>query len=183
MRSYNAPACVVEYMRNRDLVDSDYYMYESGRALGWIRMAADAIEELPNELEVAKYHAYAGISAARTAIDALASWLNARLNLRRRGASVDLKKEHFQETVVEAKPSIRGNTDRLARLLQQIDEPRQRVQHREGVALLHYVPGGWHLTRGLQAPRDQDASLPSLLREWANLIETEVCQIVGSFES
>lgn len=77
MKVYDVPDCIVDFMKHRDIVDSDYLLYGSGRALGWLRMSADTIESLPNELKEAEYHGYAGISAARTAIDALANWLSA----------------------------------------------------------------------------------------------------------
>src|SRR5581483_9855755 len=92
--SYGIPDCILETLVERDWVDADYHLASSGRAIGWVRMAADRIEEA-EEQNVADYHAYAGVSSARTAIDAVASWLNVRLDLGMSGSAVDLTKSKF----------------------------------------------------------------------------------------
>ncbi len=179
MKSYDVPGCVLEFMRHRDLVDSDYSLYGAGRAGGWVKMSADAIDMLSNDdLKVAEYHCYAGVSAARTAIDALANWLNAQLALGQRGLTIDFKKSAFKDLIEEKAPSATEHVEQLASLATRIDESRQRAQHREGLALLWHEPGGWHLTQGLQAPRESDEHLASLLRRWADEIERAICGIV-----
>ena len=42
----------------------DYFLYGAGRALGFMRMAAYALDEPYSSQKVAEYHAYTGISAA-----------------------------------------------------------------------------------------------------------------------
>jgi hypothetical protein len=187
MRSYDVPTCIIEFFRHRDLVDSDYALYGSGRAIGWLKMSADAIEELPNELKEAEYYAYAGISAGRTAIDALANWLNAVLKLEKRRTAIDLAKDPFRKLIENSAPSIAVHADRLGALADMIDGPRQQAQHREGLALQFRnaegtnEQGGWHLAREeLQEPGNS-IYLPGLLREWATSIEEEVCAIVAIF--
>jgi len=182
MPSYDVPECIAEFIRHRDLVDSDYYLYGSGRAIGWVKMSADAIDELPSELKEAEYHAYAGISAGRTAIDALANWLNAVLTLGRKGTAIDFAKPAFRSLIEDRAPSVVAHATRLGALASAIDGFRQRAQHREGLALRFHVPGGWHLAfAGLQGAGAEDIDLPNLLRGWARDIEEEVCSIVAIF--
>lgn len=96
LKSYDVPDCVVAYLRGEDLVPRHYYAYGAGRALQWIRMAADALDGLQvktmvdMERKPAEYHAYAGISAARTSIDALANCLNQHFKVGLSGTAVDL---------------------------------------------------------------------------------------------
>lgn len=173
MRTYDVPDCIIEYMRRRDLVDGDYHLYGSGRALGWIRMAANELDSLPNELKIAEYHAYAGVSAARTAVDALASWLNLHFDLRKGGTTIDFKKPPFRQCVLGKEPSLSDAMEGLASLAKEVDAFRQRAQHREGLALSYHVPGRWHVV--LEAQRQH---LPTLLRQWAGLIENAISHIV-----
>lgn len=184
MKSHGIPSCIVDYMSSRDIVESDYYLHGSGRAIGWVRMAADELAELgglplvESDQKVAEYHAYMGISAARTSIDAFAGWLNMELHLGVSAAAVDLKKRRFRARVVEAAPSLTRSARRLGALARIIDRDRQRAQHREGSAILLYEAAGWHLTKGLQADRQLDKHLPTLLRAWADCIEHEACATV-----
>ena len=75
MPSYDVPAWIIQALYdNGELTDASYHLYGAGRALTFVRMAADTLEPLANDDKIfAEYHAYAGISAARTAIDATAS--------------------------------------------------------------------------------------------------------------
>ena len=76
-----------------------------GRALVFVRMAADALENHrletgPHEIFIAQYHAYAGISVAITAIDATATWLNEELDLRLKpGQNVSVGYHAFRRKV------------------------------------------------------------------------------------
>ena len=64
-------------------------------------------EEGTDPQKVAEYHAYAGISAARTAIDAAASWLKMVLKLNfPSGNRVDLSKKEFRSEVAKAQAEI-----------------------------------------------------------------------------
>jgi hypothetical protein len=78
--TYDVPECIVTFIRHRDLRDEDYYLYATGRALGWVRMAAFQLERT-DDFKLAEYHAYAAICAARTSIDAFANFLNRFLSL------------------------------------------------------------------------------------------------------
>ena len=185
MRVYDVPDCIVEFLARRDLVDSDYLLYGSGRALCWLKMSADAIKALPNEGKEAEYHAYAGISAARTAIDALANWMNAMQGLGSRGLAVDFKKKPFKKLIEEHSPSLFSPATQLGDLAAEIDEHRQRAQHREGLALVFYnaegtdAQGGWHLApHGLQGARSTDIYLPDMLLGWSTTIEVQMCATI-----
>jgi hypothetical protein len=62
-----------------------------------------------------------------------------------------------------------------------IDKHRQRAQHREGLAVVQYQPGGWYLAPdGIQNPRSDDLPLPQLLDGWADAIEAAVCDMLAS---
>jgi hypothetical protein len=75
MISKRYPRCITQFMLNRDLVEADYHLNGVGRALSHVRVAAQQLRNT-NGREMADYHAYAGVSAARTSIDSMASWLN-----------------------------------------------------------------------------------------------------------
>ena len=98
MRSSEIPTCIIEFLAMKvddcDWTDADYHLYGAGRAVAFVRMSADALDSLGNDQKVAEYHTYCGISAARTAIDATASWLRLELGLGIRSlVQVDLKKK------------------------------------------------------------------------------------------
>jgi hypothetical protein len=75
MISRRYPHCITRFMRHRDLVDADYHLNGVGRAIAYTRIAAQQLRNIRGS-EMADYHAYAGVSVARTAIDSMASWLN-----------------------------------------------------------------------------------------------------------
>ena len=87
MKTFDVPDWMVGPFVTNGVSENDYYLYGAGRALGFARMAAYALDDpnydtetIGHPLKVAEYHAYTGISAARTAIDATASWCNVVLN-------------------------------------------------------------------------------------------------------
>ncbi len=146
-------------MREHGICKSDYYLYGAGRALGFVRMAAAALEE-PGGSEVAhigqkesEYHAYAGISSARTAIDAVAVWLNVVLHLDvKQGPGINLSRKDFRDIALVNLPEpSKEYVEHLGELGREIDEHRQRAQHREGLAVSYYSSqqlnflSGWYL--------------------------------------
>jgi hypothetical protein len=178
MKNYSTrfalPECVVDYLRKGDLEDHHYHHYGSARAVRWMEMAIDQIKATDDQV-VAEYHTYAGISAARTAIDALASWLNVRLALYPKPSTqIDLAKADFRHKV-RAAIETKGNLtmlphfDALGELAHmQIDPYRQRAQHREGLAIVRYSTGEWYIApQGLQHPRSEDQKITDLLENWA----------------
>jgi hypothetical protein len=179
LRPHDVPECIVEAMHPYNLTDEDYYLYGCGRALSFIRMAADALNNLGNEQKIAEYHGYTGISAARTSIDAAANWMNIKLGIGwKPSLKIDFTKNEFYKEVGNRKPSINSHIDCLRSFAKEIDKNRQRAQHGEGLAMLYYSTGQWYLTNGLQAHRNEDKHLVNLLREWADKIEEQICQII-----
>lgn len=77
MKEFEIPECIVKALsKKNNLVDADFHLVGVGRAIAFVRMAASVLETFGHEsLRIAEYHAYAGISASRTAIDATSSWL------------------------------------------------------------------------------------------------------------
>lgn len=75
MKEHEIPECIVRALIEAPgLASKEYNLAYSGRAIGFVRMAADALEETPRNHQLsAAYHAYAGIGAARTSIDAAAN--------------------------------------------------------------------------------------------------------------
>lgn len=180
MKTYDVPKWMTAPFLAEGVSDSDYFLYGAGRALSFVRMAAYALDEPPHDQKVAEYHAYTGISAARTAIDAIASWLNAKLQLgSKAGPSIDLSKSDFRAKVLEVQPDIEKQAKALGTLGKTINEHRQRAQHREGLAIIHHSDskesghtGGWYLARnGLSSDRADNIRLPDLLHSWADVIE------------
>lgn len=185
LREHDAPDCIIDALKYRDLSDEHYYLYGSGRALAFVRMAADALQALGNEQKIAEYHGYVGISAVRTAIDAAANWLRIRLNVTVRSPLlVDFTKADFLKALIAKQPSIRSYVECLGALAREIDPERQRVQHREGLALRYCTSErpnweGWYLTKGMQTPWDENQQLHLVLRKWADDIELAVCGIIS----
>ena len=106
---------------------SDYFLYGAGHALVFVRMAAYALDESPNDQNVAEYHAYTGISAARTAIDATASWLEKILELQvARRYLVNPSRQEFREEISQVQPEVSKYVKNLGDLGNQIDEHRLR---------------------------------------------------------
>ena len=190
MRTYNVPDWITTNLVNQGLSDNAYFLCGTARAWGIIRMAADALDDLDKRagilggpLKIAEYHAYAGISASRTAIDAAAAWLNALLQL---GVSpphqINLSREKFQEKVLKGRPELKLYVQELGTLGNHIDPHRQRAQHREGLALRHHVysqksghPGGWYLApKGISGDHTDDLHMAELFRSWADKIETNL---------
>ena len=66
-------------------------------------MAADALDEPYSGQVVGEYNAYTGISAARTAIDAIAVWFNTTLQLDVvQGPKINLSRKDFRKKVSKA---------------------------------------------------------------------------------
>jgi len=178
LKPHDVPECIVEAMLRHDITDEDKYLYGCGRAIAFIRMAAEALDELGNEQKVAEYHGYAGISAARTSIDAATNWLNIALGIKQKQSSaLDIAKDGFYKNIVDRRPSIILYVDCLRSLAKEIDRQRQRAQHREGLGLWYYSSGDWHLAEP-NVPKNQYRRIDSLLREWADTIEEQICRMI-----
>jgi hypothetical protein len=156
------------------------YLRGCGMAISFVRMAAYALQTpMHINQRVVEYHAYTGISAARSAIDAMANWLN----IQNRGqqaepsARVDLNKAKYRNEVTERWPTLAHRFEELGELAANIDRYRQRVQHRSGVPLQYQVyhdDGKWCLAG---QDRKKGECCVRLLREWADVIECNICEI------
>ena len=190
MKTFDVPDWMVGPFVTNGVSENDYYLYGAGRALGFARMAAYALDDpnydtetIGHPLKVAEYHAYTGISAARTAIDATASWCNVVLELGLKpGIQVSLTKKAFRTKVSKASPGVTTYVQALGDLGEKIDEHRQRAQHREGLAISYHMdsqklghPGGWYLAIG--GDHTADLRLADLLNGWADEIEENLREI------
>ena len=190
MKTFNVPDWMVGPFVTNGVSENDYYLYRAGRALGFARMAAYALdapnydaETIGHPLKVAEYHAYTGISAARTAIDATASWCNVVLELGLKpGIQESLTKKAFRTKVSKASPGVTTYVQALGDLGEKIDEHRQRAQHREGLAISYHMdsqklghPGGWYLAIG--GYHTVDLRLVDFLNGWADEIEENLREI------
>ena len=188
MQTHDIPDCILKALSKKgQLTDAQYHLAGAGRAIAFMRMAAHALENVDEDQRIAEYQAYTGISAARTSIDATASWLRLELSLEVSSLSqVDLKRKDYSKKVVGNKPGLESSAKYLGELAERIDEHRQRAQHREGLALIFHIAGtevvhagGWYLApKGLSHPRTEDVRLTDLLRVWADRIEQDICSIV-----
>lgn len=185
MKTLDVPDWMVAPFVTNGLSESDYYLHGAGRALGFVRMAACALDEPYSSQEVGEYNAYTGISAARTAIDAIAVWCNIRLHLGfAQGPQLNLSKKRFQNKVSTASPEVVMYVQALGELGTKIDEHRQRAQHREGLAIRYKFSRtskhltGWYLApKGLSGKHTADLRLVDLLNGWADEIEENLREI------
>ncbi len=186
MKTFDAPEWMIEPFLKQGVLESDYYLYGAGRALAFVRMAAHTLDALSDDQKIAEYHAYAGISAARTAIDATAVWLNVRLQLGvKQGPEINLSRKDFWKKASKALSESQKELVLLGELGGVIDEYRQRAQHREGLAIARRLPsenlghaGGWYLMpNGLSGDRAEDVHLVGILVGWADGIESNLREI------
>ena len=192
MKTFDVPDWVIAPFCKLGVFEDDYHLYGACRALGFVRMAAAALEKMGNSEEetdpqkVAEYHAYAGISAARTAIDAAASWLKMVLKLNfPSGNRVDLSKKEFRSEVANAQAEIGEYLQTLGCLGKEINDHRQRAQHREGLAIVRHLEsevsghrGGWYLApEGVSHDPQGQLHLVELLNCWAKVIEINLREI------
>ena len=170
--------------KSAGLSESDHHLNGAGRALRFVRMAAFALDEPYSRSEIGEYHAYTGVSAARTAIDAIASWCNMVLKLGLRPSiQVSLTQRSFQKKVAEARPEVSTYVLALADLAGEIDKHRNRAQHREGLAISPHMdspklehPGGWYLA--ISGDQTADLHLVDLLNGWADVIEENLREVL-----
>ena len=185
MKTFDVPNWMIAPFKSQGVSQSDYFLYGAGRALVFVRMAAYALDEAPNDQNVAEYHAYTGISAARTAIDATASWCNVALELNvTQGNQVNLSRQDFRGKLSQVQPEISKYVECLGTLGKQIDEHRQKAQHREGLAIRNKFSrksqhlNGWHIApMGLGGDHIADLRLVDLLNGWADEIEENLRKI------
>ena len=163
------------------LCDSDSYLCGAARALGFMKTAMHTINVLDaTQLKDAEYHAYFGVSAARTAIDATACWLDLILGIGQGASSKrDLAKKPFRNKVVAKKSTVQTYVEALGSLAKTVDLQRQKAQHRDGLVLTFHSESqkkdhqkGWYLeTEESQGKKELDLHLIPLLKEWKNEIE------------
>ena len=182
MKTFDVPNWMIASFVSQGVSQNNHFLYGAGRALGFLRMAAYALDEIPNDQRVAEYHAYAGISAARTAIDATASWLEKMLELQvTQRYMVNPSRPKFREEVSQVRPEVEKYVKNLGDLGNQIDEHRQKAQHREGLAIRNKFSrksqhlNGWHLVIG--GDHTADLRLVDLLNGWADDIEENLREI------
>ena len=183
MKTFDVPDWMIAPFVANGVSENDYFLYGAGRALGFVRMAAYALDEIPNDQKVAEYHAYTGISAARTAIDAIAVWCNLVLELGLKPRiQVSLTKSPFRNKISKALPEVATFVRALANLVEEIDKHRNRAQHREGLAIFYRMdsqklehPGGWYLA--ISGDRTAELRLIDLLNGWADEIEDNLREI------
>ena len=183
MKTFDVPDWMIAPFMTQGFSEIDYSLYGAGRALGFVRMAAYALDEPYSGQKVAEYHAYTGISAARTAIDAIAVWFNATLQLDVvPGPEINLSRKDFRKKVSTASPEVSTYVQALGTLGKQIDQHRQRAQHREGLAISYHMdshklghPSGWYLA--ISDDHTADLRLVDLLNGWADEIEENLREI------
>ena len=183
MKTVDVPNWMIAPFISQGVSRSDYFLYGAGRALGFVRMAAHALDEPYSRQQVGEYHAYTGISAARTAIDATASWCNVALELNvTQGNQVNLSRQDFRGKLSQVQTEISKYVERLGDLGKQIDKHRQRAQHREGLAISYHMdsqklehPAGWYLA--ISGDQTDDLHLVDLLNRWADEIEENLREI------
>jgi hypothetical protein len=191
LEPHDAPECITRFVAHAELSDADYMLYAAGRALAFARMAADALDRSGVDWfggqRVAEYHAYTGVSACRTAIDAAANWLRMILfPTMAASVGVDLAKPRFREKVAAVRPRTRGHLQRLGALASDIDPLRQAAQHREGLQVLHgmlHDHGRWYFPlddpRQLRLKRVRERhDVAHELARWADAIERDVCHLL-----
>ena len=117
MKTFDVPDWMIAPFVANGVSENDHFLYGAGRALGFVRMAACALDEIPNDQKVAEYHAYTGISAARTAIDATATWLEKMLELQvARRYLVNPSRTEFRDEVSQVRPEVSMYVKKLGRL-------------------------------------------------------------------
>ena len=183
METHDVPCWMTVPMLANGVRESDYYLYGAGRALGFMKMAADALAKLDSAQKEAEYHTYAGISAARTAIDAGACWLNLLLQIGQPfNPSLDLSKQGFRKKLVKNRPAICAYVEALGALGKVVDEQRHKAQHRAGLPVKYHVEsnksnhqGGWYLvTQESHGHHQSDLHLSNLLQDWERQIEEKL---------
>ena len=191
MKIFGAPDWMVAPFLTNGFSESDNYLHGAGRALGFVRMAACALDEPYSSQQVGEYHAYTGISATRTAIDATAVWCNTRLRLGfAQGPQLNLSRKDFQKKISKASPEVVTYVQALGDLGKKIDEHRQRAQHRDGLAIRYKFSRnskhltGWYLApNGLSGDHTADLRLVDLLNGWADEIEENLREILKEMAS
>ena len=185
MKTFDVPEWIIVPMQIEGVDESKGFLYGAGRALGFVKMARSELAILNVEhLKEAEYHAYCGISATRTAIDATACWLNSLLQIGQpNNSGLDICKSAFRAKVLDHSCNSDGSLlepiNSLAELGNEIDDHRQKAQHREGALIEYHAesrslnhPEGWYLLTGEQNQAKQNSTLlVGLLDKWVYVIE------------
>ena len=105
-----------------------------------MKTVATALDQLENDLKEAEYHAYAGISSARTAIDSSAGWLNIALKAgQQHNSGLNLSRKDFRKRLLNKAPVICSQLIDLGVFGEEINQHRQGAQHREGLPLNYHA--------------------------------------------
>ena len=181
MKTYEVPCWMVCAWSGRE---SGYHLYGSGRALGFVRMATNLLAGLGwKHQKEAEYHAYAGISAVRSAIDSAACWLNSELEVGQpHGPGLDLTKPAFRKKLTQKNSGLGDHIDSLGALGKQIAYPRNLMQHRGGSPVRFHADSeklneksGWFLiSQDSLAGPESDLRLTKLLQDSAHHIEKDL---------
>jgi hypothetical protein len=177
-------------------------------------LAASFIEEVmfsqhgAHRDHVARYHAYAGVSAAHTCIDTTTVWLYEWLKSELpafRPIEQSLNHAPFLNAVAKARPELKRPLEKLRSLLALLGDRRQAAQHRGDVRVLRAVmslpaepapaaqgagvpayPGDrWYFfptdpTALRSAPKREKHDIAYQLRHWADRIERELRVLVDA---
>lgn len=196
--AYTFPEFLKGNLAGRDPWFADDYLLAGARAVCWVRSAAGFLEQLaagasPGDRALAEYHTYAGVSAARTALDALANWLRVVLLIPDAEfvpSQRDFAVSKFRRRLKKEEPHLGATLGSLFILTKEIDPLRQAAQHREGIpisfAVLKEAPSQgarWRLKgrsfeRGRVSKTYRELELVALLSGWADQIDTQLQQLL-----
>jgi hypothetical protein len=197
------PICVVQFLRTKHWTDANRHIWpvflaQCGRSIARARLAAELFSTI--EILEADYHAYAGVSSCRTALDAFARWLNGFLESPMplsNPIAINVTRNDFKKAIGTAL-STRGHgsaiphLDALKDLGDEIDIYRQLAQHRDGLFVRSYFgafsPGQENVPDPLRwriaKPGEYEVTAKSeiavnLIRRWTDAIEIQVCAILA----
>jgi hypothetical protein len=190
----NVPDFIIELVVGKDVRPDFYYMCAAGQNLVFMEVAATHLEaDADLDHPEAAYHIYAGISAARSALDAASHWMRTTLSLPVSSLlACDLTKREFRKLLRDAgQAQLAHEFSRHGDLFKRIDDYREMLQHREGLASMPVVYPSQR--RVWAVPKDPSQGMngiplgfwevPELLRSWRLEIEGILRQIVSAVES
>jgi len=138
------------------------------------------------DIRVADYHAYSGVSSARTCVDAFTCWLNGWFDVGMTRAAINLIREDFWKRLqakicAYADPTLVTSVRKLRGLAKEIDAYPQPAQHRDGLPVAR-LAGVWRIAKSSsEKVTSSNADAAALLRFWADRAETEICLILQAW--